>query len=143
MNNDIKEDKSHVGMSDCYFCGKTKEIVLDKRLKNTLPKNAVYNKEPCDTCKNVMEVCVLFIAVRDGESGDNPYRTGQIVGVKEEAVSGFINDEKLLADILKKRVCFVEEKVLKQIGLLNEDGSLKYKKDADDLNKKVDIANKL
>ncbi len=139
----IEEDKSHVGMENCFFCGKEKGIMLDKRLQNTLPRNAVYNKEPCDTCKNVMELGVLFIAVRDGESGDNPYRTGQIVGVKEEAVSGFINDKKLLADILKKRICFVEETVLKHIGLLKKDGSLKYKKDAEELNKKVSIANKL
>jgi len=123
----MEENKSYVGMENCFFCGKSKGILLDKRMMNTLPQNTVYNKEPCENCKVVMEFGVLFIGVRNGENGDNPYRTGQIIGLKEEAVKQIIS-EPLLSDVLKRRICFVEEDVLNKIGLTHN-GRLKYEKD--------------
>ncbi len=124
----MEEDKDFVGMSSCFFCGEVKELMLDRRLKKSFPKSACYNKEPCDNCKKVMKQGVLFIAVRDGEQGkENPYRTGQIIGLKEKAVKEVIT-EPLLSQILKSRVCFVELEVLKQMGLVGERGGLKYKK---------------
>ena len=122
------EDKNYVGMESCFFCGKVKHILLDKRMNNTLPQNAVYNKEPCDDCKLVMEMGVLFIGVKKGESGDNPYRTGQFIGIKEEAVKKMIS-EPLLSSILKKRVCFVDEDTLNKMGLTYKNGNLRHKKD--------------
>jgi len=128
----IQEDnlnKDFVGMSTCFFCGEVKELVLNTRLKKTFPYSACYNKEPCDKCKKVMEKGVLFIGVRDGEQDkENPYRTGQIIGLKDEVVKKIIQ-EPLLNEVLKKRVCFVEEKVLKEIGLISKTGKLKYKKE--------------
>ncbi len=119
-------NKDFVGMANCFVCGEVKHLLLDRRMKKSLPRSACYDKEPCDKCKEVMEKGVFFIGVRDGESGDNPYRTGQIIGMKEEAVKKMLN-EPALSDVLKKRICFVEEKVLKQIGLIGERGDLKFK----------------
>ena len=78
-------EKSYVGMGVCYFCGKPKEIILDRRIRNVLPKTACYNQEPCDECKKLMKLGVIVISVRDGEKGPDPYRTGRWFVVKDEA----------------------------------------------------------
>lgn len=120
-------NKDFVGMANCFICGEVKHLLLDKRMKKSLPKNAVYDREPCDKCKEIMEQGVIFLGVRDGERGENPYRTGQIIGLKEEAVKKMLKGQ-LLEKALKKRICYVEESVLKKIGLIGKKGGLKYKK---------------
>jgi hypothetical protein len=129
METITETNKSYVGMANCFVCGEVKHLLLDRRLKNSLPQNAVYDKEPCDKCKKIMEQGVLFIGVRNNETDkENPYRTGQIIGLKDKAVKNIIQ-EPLLSEVLKKRICFVEEDVLKRIGLINETGNLKHKKE--------------
>ena len=114
MNN-----KSYVGMSTCFFCGEPKEILLDRRLKDSLPQEACYNHEPCDKCQEYMNLGIIVISVRDGESGNNPYRTGGWWVVKEDAIMNMINDsdEKLKRGIAEKRVVFLEDSVCEIIGL--------------------------
>ena len=48
-------EKSYVGMSTCFLCGEVKELVLDRRLNASLPREACYNTEPCNKCKGYME----------------------------------------------------------------------------------------
>jgi hypothetical protein len=110
------EELSHVGMSNCFLCNKLKEIILDRRLKNRLPREAVYNKEPCDQCKEYMQKGIILISVRDGESGENPYRTGGWWVLKEEAVKNFVS-EPLLSSVLKFRVMFIDDTACERIGL--------------------------
>jgi hypothetical protein len=38
-------NKSYVGMANCFLCGEVKHLLIDRRLKNTLSQNAVYDKE--------------------------------------------------------------------------------------------------
>ena len=124
----LNNNKNYIGFANCFVCGEVKHLLLDKRLKNSLPQNAVYDKEPCDKCKEIMKQGVIFISVRDGEQDkENPYRTGQIIGLKDEAVKNIIQ-EPLLSEVLKKRICFVELEVLKRIGLVGKRGALKHKK---------------
>jgi len=108
------EEKSYVGMETCFFCGETKNtLLLDRRLKKTLPREACYNKEPCEKCKGYMKAGIMFISVRDGEDGQkNPYRTGKMVVLKSSAV-------KLMLTTFnpKQRVYFVEENVWEKMGL--------------------------
>lgn len=47
--------KSHVGMSICFWCGDTKEIILDRRLKDTLEHQAIYDLDPCTKCQEGMD----------------------------------------------------------------------------------------
>jgi hypothetical protein len=108
------EQKSYVGMSNCFLCGKPKEILLDRRLKDSLPREAVYNKEPCKKCKEYMEQGIILISVRDGESGNNPYRTGGWVVIKEEAVKRIFNN---IEQVLKSRVAFIEYRFWDKLGL--------------------------
>lgn len=115
------ENKSYVGMANCFYCNEPKEILLNKRLKNNLPREAVYDKVPCDKCKGYMEIGIIIISTRDGESGDNPYRTGGWWVVKDDMIKRLINDKKLVNDILKRRVLFIEDSVADEIGLIKGD----------------------
>ena len=65
----------------CFFCNKAKnEILLPGRLPGDVeaPRNAVWDKKPCQECAGYMQQGIILISVKDGESGagDNPYRTG-------------------------------------------------------------------
>ncbi len=98
----------------CYFCNEPKnEIILCGYIKGDAeaPKNVVFDKNPCDNCKKLMEQGIMLIAVRDGESGDNPYRTGQICVVTREAA------ERIFNEVPKCGAGFVEESIWKHLGL--------------------------
>jgi hypothetical protein len=96
----------------CFFCHKPKnEIVLPGHLPGDVeaPRSAVWDMRPCDTCEGYMKQGIILISCRDGESGDNPYRTGGWVVIKEEALKRMIDPGALLDDILKKRFTFVHD----------------------------------
>jgi hypothetical protein len=114
----MEMENSYVGMSNCFFCNQPKEILLDRRLKVSLPMNAVYDKEPCDKCKEYMTMGILIISVRDGESGDNPYRTGGWWVVKEDFIKRIMKEGELRDNILKMRVLFLEDSVADKLGLI-------------------------
>ncbi len=101
----------------CYFCNEPKnEIILAGRLTNDVeaPKNAVWNMEPCNKCKGYMEMGVILISVKNGEYGENPYRTGGWVVVKDEAVVNIFGKN---TPALKYRTAFVEDEAWDKIGL--------------------------
>jgi hypothetical protein len=104
----------------CFFCNEPKnEIILAGRLKDDAeaPQHVVWNYDPCDKCKGYMQAGVICISVRDGESGDNPYRTGGWVVLKDEAVARIITTADVRDYILKKRIAFVPDNVWDAIGL--------------------------
>ena len=105
----------------CFLCQKPKnEVILAGRIgiqDTEAPHAAVWNHEPCDECKTWQQQGVIFISVRDGEQGDNPYRTGGWAVLKDEAVRRFINNDNLCTTILKKRVAFVPDQAWDMIGL--------------------------
>jgi len=85
-----KEHGVNLAIPICYFCGEEKnEIVLAGRLPQDVeaPKHAVWDKNPCDKCKELMRMGIMLISVRDGD------------------------------DILKSRVGFVEDSVWTLMGL--------------------------
>lgn len=112
----MTEEKSHVGMEACFFCGQEKGVVLDRKLRKSLPRKAVYNHEPCNECAELMKQGIIIIEVRDGEQGGNPYRTGKQFVLKEEAVER-VFDKESAEQLLQKRCGFMEENVAKQLGL--------------------------
>jgi len=92
--------------------------VLDKRLRDKFEHRVgVIDMEPCSKCKELMELGILMISTRDGESGRNPYRSGGWVVVKEQAVKDMLNEGPLLDDILALRWCFLEDNVWDAVGL--------------------------
>lgn len=106
----------------CFFCNKPKnEIVLPGRLKGDVeaPRNAVWDKRPCDECAKLMEIGVILISCKEpGPHGDhdNPYRTGGWCVVNDNAIRRLVPKE-LADDILKARVAFVPDEAWDLIGL--------------------------
>jgi hypothetical protein len=105
-----------------FYCNEPKnEIILAGAFGGKeAPRNAVWDRVPCDKCQEWMKQGILFISTKDGESGDNPYRTGGWCVIKEEAVKGFVTNPDVLNSILKARVAFIEDKTWDAIGLPRE-----------------------
>ena len=100
----------------CFICGKETNVVLlgtsykDENGKTAEAPRKVSTGQLCDNCQKVIdEGGIFFIAIKDGESGNNPYRTGQIVALKEEAV------QRMFPDFPYKKINYMEESAYKQI----------------------------
>lgn len=100
----------------CFICGKETNVVLfgasykDKNGKTAEAPRRVCTGQLCDNCQKVInEGGIFFIAVKDGESGNNPWRTGQITAIKEEAV------QRIFTDFPYKKINYIEESAYKQI----------------------------
>lgn len=106
-------------LTTCFFCGEASGVALLGRLKGDeeAPRQACIDKEPCQKCKDMMKQGVILISVRDGESGENPFRTGGWVVVKNMFIERVFNPPELVADVLKKRVAFIPDEAWNLIGL--------------------------
>jgi len=114
MSKEAMEDGSYIAMTKCFYCGESKDILLHQRFKDISEVNGkVADKEPCPKCKGYMAEGIMIIEVKDGESGDNPYRTGRLHVITEDAATRMFNG----FDFSKQRVCFMEESVAKVVGL--------------------------
>lgn len=104
----------------CFFCGKENgTVVIPGKLKGDIeaPRHAVWDMTPCEECKKLMDMGILFIEVKDGEKGArNPYRTGRQWVLKQEAVERLIADEAMRDNIIKHRFAFIEEHDAREIG---------------------------
>lgn len=113
--------KFPVALTKCYICGEDSNILISKKglyLQKSIDEfesmnNKVVTKEPCSKCEDLMKQGIILISVRDGEEGDNPYRTGGWVVIKQEAAEKLFRN----VDFNKQRICFVEDKVWKHTGL--------------------------
>jgi len=99
-------------MPVCFCCGQdTGEIaLLGAAYKGEAPHRMVMDKAPCKKCQDLMTRGVILIETRDGEEGENPYRTGYMTVVTVEAARNIFNKN---IDLEKNRVFFIEERVLK------------------------------
>lgn len=102
----------------CPICGTDTGVGLlghlphDDEAPRYIPDNA-----PCEQCQSVMDKGVLFVQIRDGETDRvNPYRTGPIIGIKIEAVERMMRPGPTTDDVLKKRVCFMEQSTWHSLG---------------------------
>lgn len=92
-----KEYGVNSSVETCTICGKEMSVVLfgtSYKGENGKPAEAPHKVclgNICDDCKRVIEDDgIFFIEVRDGESGNNPYRTGRIIAVKESAIKNIL-----------------------------------------------------
>lgn len=111
-----KEHGINPSTDTCFICGKEISVVLfgtaykDENGKTAEAPKKVCTGQLCDNCQKVIdEGGIFFIAVKDGESGKNPYRTGQVAALKEEAV------QKMFPDFSYQKINYIEETVFKQI----------------------------
>ena len=90
MSKSIKLSPKHgvnPSLTCCPICGKETGLALLGKLKGDVeaPKH-IYDTKPCDECSKIIENGGhFFIEVRDGESGNNPYRTGRLTAITNEA----------------------------------------------------------
>jgi len=71
--------------------------------------------EPCGECAGYMKQGIIILSVKDG---DPDYRTGGFWVLKEEAVKQIMDgNPEMLADVLKRRVCLMEDSVCEKLGL--------------------------
>jgi len=109
----------------CFYCGEKKNMVIlagklgpDDR---PAPQDCGWDHEPFDRCKKWMERGVILISVRDGEQGDNPYRTGGWVVVTDSLIRKFAKPD-MVDNILRQRVCFMPDEVWDHLGLPRDTG---------------------
>ena len=114
----------------CPICGKTADegVLMNTLLTPDKAKAAAelngktvgYADHACKECSKYKDEVVFFIGIdlKKSEKG-NPYRTGQIVGVKKHSalVNAIKNYILTLKD--KTKYCFIEKEQGKQIGLWN------------------------
>lgn len=106
----------------CFYCGEHNGLLLCCRFTPSLKpavnmdeyRDRVVGMEPCATCANWMKQGVLLLTVRDGETGDNPHRTGGFYVVREEPLRKIVGDDHVM---FKTRWSFIEESAAKRIGI--------------------------
>jgi len=96
----------------CFVCGKPKNevVLLGAGYKEEAPMHLCIDKEPCEECKRLASKGVMLVEVQDNTDKENPYKTGKIIVVKEEAYKHIFNTE-----VPPKRIAFIEETALKKI----------------------------
>lgn len=99
----------------CKCCGKEYGIGLfgtsikDKKTGKTAEAPPYMYQGLCDDCKKVVHAGgLLIIEVRDGETGENPYRTGRLIGITEEA------RERMFKEV-KSPICYMEHSTFEQL----------------------------
>ena len=72
------EEKSFVGMDCCPICNEPRDLLFDKRLKNSLNKFNCISPKPCDKCIKDLEENNAFIMYEcHGEDHHEPDYTGR------------------------------------------------------------------
>lgn len=97
-------------ITHCECCGKEIGIALLGKLKNDekAPKDVYVGL--CENCQEVVDAGgVLFVEVKDGETGDNPYRTGRITGISKQGKERLFSEA---SDMLNKGPIFYMEESL-------------------------------
>lgn len=117
----MTQELSHVGMVLCFWCGEPDRILLDRRLKKSLPHSAVYDYEPCPACRGKMDSGFTIIEATERATHDNQrsldragsqYPTGTWWVLKHEAAERIFSPEIVAA----RRACIMPE-IARKIGL--------------------------
>ena len=111
-----KEYGVNPSVDTCFICGKETSVVLfgtsykDKNGKTAEAPRNVCTGDICDNCKQIIEDGgIFFIAVKDGEGAENPYRTGKIAALKEEAV------KRIFPNFPYKEINYIEDTAYNQL----------------------------
>lgn len=125
------KEESKVGVAlvkrACPICVKEEdaEIIMNSLLTEKLANDVEsmhgrvvgFMEEPCEECKEKYEGRVALIEIVDGQSeeecGDNPIRTGLLVGLKHEAFKGMIGENA--ETMIKHRFTYIPKGVMKEL----------------------------
>lgn len=93
----------------CECCGKEYGLALLGKLKGDVEAPKDIRQGFCDDCQKVIDQKgLMIIEVRDGESGNNPYRTGRIVGITKDA------KERVFKDV-NSPIVYMEQSLFNQV----------------------------
>lgn len=110
----------------CPICGKVANQVIlmnsllteemAKEVKNMHGKAIGYADKCCDECSKYKDDVIFFIGADISKSDQEPYRTGQIAGVKRDSeLAKSVKNAVTLKD--GTTYIFIDENIGKQIGL--------------------------
>lgn len=125
----MSENKTGVALVHeiCPICGKAmnEQILINtaiskkcaKEIEEANGKAIGYSRTACKDCSKYKDEAVMCIAIDETKSEpNNPYRTGQIVGVRKDFQLFVDKSEFIIKTENGVPYCFVEENVGKQIG---------------------------
>lgn len=132
----MKNDNFEVGIVKyaCPICGKEvdNEVIFNSKLTKKAAQSIRemngkfidYSKNACKECLKYKDEVVFFIGILPEKSDKTMgvYRTGHIVGVKQE--SDFVKDvptEYILKTDNDVKFCFIDVKAGKEVGIFNND----------------------
>ena len=112
----------------CPICGEVAEegIIMNSLLSEKAAseveklhgKAIGFSDHACKKCSEYKDTAVFFIGINPKKSSDKePYRTGQIVGIKDDAPLVLHCREYIRSLKDGTRFCFIDELVGKEIGL--------------------------
>ncbi len=110
-----KKFGANPSVTRCVCCGKDYGVAMfgtswkDQKTKKTAEAPREVYLGFCDDCQKVIDAKgLLIVEVRDGETGNNPYRTGRIIGISKDA------KERMFKDI-KSSMCYMEQTMFSQM----------------------------
>jgi len=110
----------NVSLMKCYFCGGACGVALLGRLKgDEEAPSSIMSREPCETCEGYMLKGVILIAFDPDLTleQDDPYRTGRVAVVKDEALFKLMRPGPARDEILQRRFAFVDKNTWGLVGL--------------------------
>jgi len=134
-------DNNFVALTRCYYCGEPNEIVIDRYLGHSHHgkgvselQDKVIDMRPCNKCEELMKQGVMLIGIipsmcdpnwsappKDKKQAEgwmpNPYRSGDVVVLKDDAIRRLINDPGMVNYALEKRWIFIDKEVLNMLGI--------------------------
>lgn len=122
----LKQDNQYVALTKCFFCGEDNQIIMHRRFGDLSEIHGkIINMEPCSTCQEHMKKGVILLVIDEKKSPDkwwekqlpNPYRTGLMAVIKDEAIQRLFNPETADRIINKTRWSFISSEAANQIGL--------------------------
>ena len=105
----------------CFICGKDYAVVLFGKLKGDAEApRSVTTGGVCDECEKAKAAGAIFLIEVDEEKTTdekNPWRTGRLAGVKEEAIRRIITPVELVDQILEHGMAYLPIEVYEGLGL--------------------------
>lgn len=112
----------------CPICGNVAEegIIMSsllseetaKQVKDLNGKSIGFSDHACKKCSEYKDTAVFFIGINPEKSSDEePYRTGQVVGIKDDTPLALHCREYIRSLKDGTRFCFIDGLIGKKIGL--------------------------
>lgn len=118
-------DKSHVAVDHCFWCGQPSGVLLHRQLRQTLPSKVCTSISPCSSCQDIMDQGITIFEVTPVKPTNKPaftasktpveYYTGAYVVIRttsefaQELCKNQPNSKKFLLDSAQYREFFADD----------------------------------